>query len=119
MFREHVEKEPSSEWSLLHSIFYSLSFLSQHVEASTCPKCTGSDHSKSECALTALEPQQELLHGRPMENSRQSGPAKKRFRHDVTPQSGTQNSSPTKTILFFIQRGGGVRKDVAHNKAAS
>ena len=50
MFREHVEKEPSSNsnWSLLHSMFYSLSFLSQRMEASTCPKCMGSDHSKSE-----------------------------------------------------------------------
>ena len=60
MFREHVEKEPSSNWSLLYSIFYSLSFLSQRVEASTCPKCMGSNHTKHECALTALEPQQSL-----------------------------------------------------------
>ena len=56
MFREHVEKEPSFNWSLLHFMFYSLSFLSQRVEASTCPKYMGSDHTKSECALTALEP---------------------------------------------------------------
>ena len=105
MFREHVEKEPSSNWSLLHSMFYSLSFLSQRVEASTCPKCMGSDHSKSECALTALEPQQEPLRSHPMENSRQSGPAKKRFRRDVTPQSGAQNSSSTKTICFSFNEG--------------
>ena len=26
MFREHIEKEPSSSWSMLHPMFYSLSF---------------------------------------------------------------------------------------------
>ena len=40
-----MEKEPGSNWSLLHSIFYSLSFLSQRVEASTSPKCMGSEHT--------------------------------------------------------------------------
>ena len=105
MFREHVEKEPSSNWSLLHSMFYSLSFLSQRVEASTCPKCMGSDHSKFECALSALDPQQEPTRSRPMENSRQSGPAKKRFRRDVTPQSGAPSSSAPKTICFSFNEG--------------
>ena len=70
MFREHVEKEPSSNWLLLHSMFYSLSFLSQRVEATTCPKCMGSDHSKAECALSALEPQQEPFRSRPAESVR-------------------------------------------------
>ena len=90
MTEEHVE-EPSSNWSLLHSMFYSLSFLSQHVEASSCPKCMGSDHDKLECAL---EPQPEPTRSRP--SSRQLGPAKKRFRRDVTPQSG----ATTKAICF-------------------
>ena len=47
MFREHMEKEPNSSWSMLHSMFYSLSFLSQRVEALTCPRCMAPDHSKS------------------------------------------------------------------------
>ena len=105
MFREHVEKEPSSNWSPLHSMFYSLSFLSQHVEASTCPKCMGSDHSKFECTLSALEPQQEPAHNCPMENSRQSAPAKKRFWRGVTPQSGAPSSSTLKTIYSHLTRG--------------
>ena len=69
MFREHVEKEPSSNWSLLHSkvYMYLLSFLSQQVEASTCPKCMGSVHPKAECALSALEPQQEPFRSRQAE----------------------------------------------------
>ena len=105
MLREHVEKEPSSNRSLLHSMFYSLSFLSQCVEASTCPKCMGSDHTISDCVLTSLEPQQEPLCSRHMDNSQQSGPAKKCFQHDVTSQSGAQISSTTKTICFSFNEG--------------
>ena len=101
MFREHVEKEPGSNWSILHSMFYSLSFLSQRVEASSCPKCMGSDHEKSECALMALEPQPEPNRSRPAESSRQFGPAKKRFRRDVVPQSG----AATKPICFSFNEG--------------
>ena len=104
MFRERVEKEPSSNWSLLHSMFYSLSFLSQRVEASTCPKCMGSDHSKSECALSALEPQQEPVRSRPSDNVRQSGPAKKRFRREGTPWSGGTSAS-TKSVCFSYNEG--------------
>ena len=48
IFREHMEKEPNSSWSMLHPMFYSLSFLSQRVEALTCPRCISPDHSKSE-----------------------------------------------------------------------
>ena len=120
MFREHV-KEPSSNWSLLHSMFYLLSFLSQRVEASTCPKCMGSDHSKSECALSALEPQQEPVRSRPSESVRQSGPAKKRFRREGTPQSGgglqpPQNwsASPTMRASAF-----GIRSRVTESTNAS
>ena len=105
MFRENVEKEPSSNWSLLHSMFYSLSFLSQRVEASTCPKCMGSDHSKAECALAALEPQLEPFRSRPAESGRQSGPAKKRFRREGTPQSGGQGSVPAKSVCFSYNKG--------------
>jgi hypothetical protein len=105
MFREHVEKEPSSNWWLLHSMFYSLSFLSQRVEASTCPKCMGSDHTKSECALSAPEPQREPLCSHPMERLRQSGPAKKRFRREGTPESGSQNSGSTKSVCFSFNEG--------------
>ena len=50
LFREHVEKEPNTSWSMLHSMFYSLSFLSQRVEALMCPRCMALDHSKAECA---------------------------------------------------------------------
>ena len=37
-----------------YTLFYSLSFLSQRVEASTCPKCMGSDHSQSVGLITSL-----------------------------------------------------------------
>ena len=105
MFREHVEKEPSSNWSLLHFMFYSLSFLSQRVEASTCPKCMGSDHSKTERALSALEPQQEPFRSRPAESVRQSGPAKKRFRREGTPQTGGQDLGSAKSVCFSYNEG--------------
>ena len=105
IFREHVEKKPSSNWSLLHSTFYSLSFLSQRVEASTCPKCMGSDHTKAECALSALEPQQEPMRSRPMESVWQSGLAKKRFHREGTPQSSGQNSGCTKSVCFSYNEG--------------
>ena len=107
MFREHVEKEPSSDWSLLHSMFYSLSFLSPQPTYGgiNLPKCMGSDHSKFECALSTLDPQQEPACSRPMENSRQSGPAKKHFRRDVIPQSGAPSSSAPKTICFSFNEG--------------
>ena len=81
--------------------YFTLSLFSQPARGG----CMGSDCTKSECALTALEPQQELLHSRPVENSRQSGPAKKCFWRDVTPLSGAQNSSTTKTICFSLNKG--------------
>ena len=101
----NVEKEPSSNWSLLHSMFYSLSFLSQRVEASTCPKCMGSDHTKAEYALSALEPQQEPMRSHPIESVQQSGPAKKRICCEGTPQSSGQNSGSTKSVCFSYNEG--------------
>lgn len=98
MFREHIEKEPHSSWSMLHPMFYSLTFLSQRVEASTCPKCMGPDHTKTECALSSLESEQEPQRGRSSDNGRQSGPARKRFRREGTPQP---SSGSTKTSVCF------------------
>ena len=108
MFREHVEKEPESSWSLLHSMFYSLSFLSQCVEASTGPKCMGSDHSKSKCALTALGPQQDSTRSLPAEYAQQPGTPQKALRRDPgAPQSGTlsSGSSTAKSICFSFNKG--------------
>ena len=59
MSREGTDREPSSNWSMLHPMFYSLSFLSQRVQTLTFPKCMAPDHSKFECALSSLEPIQE------------------------------------------------------------
>ena len=43
MFRENIEKEPHSTWAMLHPMFYSLTFLSQRVDALTCPRCMAPD----------------------------------------------------------------------------
>ena len=89
MFREHVEKEPHSNWAMLHPMFYSLTFLSQRVDALTCPRCMGPDHLKTDCALASLEPAVEQPRNR---DSRQPGPSRKRFRREGTPTS--QGSGP-------------------------
>ena len=119
MFREHVEKEPHSNWSVLHSMFYSLSFLSQCVEASTCLKCMGSDHAKFECALASLEPQQEPSRSRPMESTWQPGPARKRFRREVTPQPNNQNSTAARTsnICFSFNKGHTLNRAIGSTNA--
>ena len=101
MFREHVEKEPTSSWSMLHPMFYSLTFLSQRVEAMTCPRCMGPDHGKADCALASLESQQEYQRNR-SDPGRPSGPARKRFRREGTPQSSAQTSgAPGKVNYCF------------------
>ena len=84
-------------------VLLSLSFLSQRVEASTSPKCMGSDHSKSECTVTALEPKQDATRSRPAENARQPGPARKRFRRDPgAPQSGTSSSGQYGKVYLLL-----------------
>ncbi len=92
--REHIEKDPSTSWSMLHPMFYSLSFLSQRVEALTCPRCMAPDHGKSECALSTLEPEPAAAREQPSRirqtdtsAGRQSGPPRKRFRREGTPTS--------------------------------
>ena len=90
MFREHIEKEPRSNWAMLHPMFYSLTFLSQRVDALTCPRCMGPDHLKTDCALASLEPAVEQPRNRV--DSRQPGPSRKRFRREGTPTS--QGSGP-------------------------
>lgn len=69
--REHV-KEPNSSWSMLHPMLYSLSFLSQRVEALTCLKCIAPDHSNAECALSTLELAQEPPHIQQIDVGRQA-----------------------------------------------
>ena len=60
MFRENVAKHPDTDWSTINPMFYSLTYLNQKVEARTCTKCMGPDHSLHECALNSLD-QPQLL----------------------------------------------------------
>ena len=99
LFREDIEKEPKTHWSMLHPMFYSLSFLSQRVEALTCPRCTAPDHSKSECTLSTLEPVQEPPRVRQPETGRQPGPPRKRFRHRPRSLLHKPPKSPTTSPL--------------------
>ena len=46
IFTEHVEKDLSTNWSILHPMFYSLTTQSQRVEVSTCPRCVAPDYYK-------------------------------------------------------------------------
>ena len=89
IYQEHESENNSliSSWPLLYT------------HSSSCPKCMGSDHTK---ALSALEPQQEPLRSQPAESLRQSGPAKKCFRRESTPQSGGQGSGSAKSV-FLLQ----------------
>lgn len=99
MFREHIEKEPHSSWAMLHPMFYSLTFLSQRVEALTCPRCMAPDHLKADCALASLEPAVELPRSRV--DTRQSGPSRKRFRREGTPTSLGSGSSTGRVAYCF------------------
>ena len=101
MFRGHIEKEPSSSWSMLHPMFYSLSFLSQRVEALTCPKCMAPDHSKSECALSSLEPIQEQSRSWQSNAGRQSGPTPEAVSARGHSHPGHSRQS---LLLFVVQR---------------
>ena len=105
LFREHVEKEPHTSWSMLHPMFYSLSFLSQRVEALTCPTCMAPDHSKSECALSTLEPAQEPPRVRQSDAGRQSGPPRKRFRREGTPTSQPASQASKVSYCFSFNEG--------------
>ena len=100
MFREHIEKEPHSSWAMLHPMFYSLTFLSQRVEALTCPRCMAPDHLKADCALASLEPASEQARSRVMD-TRQSGPSRKRFRREGTPTSQGSGSSSGRVAYCF------------------
>ena len=108
VFREHIEKEPDSNLSMLHPLFYSLSFLSQRVEVLTCPRCMAPDHSKSECALFSLEPtqdqprSQDQHRSRQSDTGRQSGPSRKRFRRDGAP---TSQAPPKMAYCFSYNEG--------------
>ena len=105
MFREHIEKEPQSSWAMLHPIFYSLTFLSQRVEALTCPRCMAPDHLKANCALASIEPSVEQHRNR-VTDTRQSGPSRKRFRREGTPTSqGSESSSGRVAYCFSFIKG--------------
>ena len=60
MFRKNVTKYPETDCSSINPMFYSLTYLNQKVEAKTCTKCMGPDHSFQECALDILD-QPQLL----------------------------------------------------------
>ena len=95
MFREHVEKQPTTSWSILHP---SLTFLSQRVEATTCPRYMRPDHGKADCALASLEYQRSCC----SDPGRLSGTARKRFCREGTPQFSTQTpGAPAKVNYFF------------------
>ena len=55
MFRENVAKHLDTDWSSINPMFCSLTYLNQKVEARTCMKCMGPDHSLHECALNSLD----------------------------------------------------------------
>ena len=101
MFRENMEKEPHSPWAMLHPMFYSLTFLSQRVDALTCPRCMAPDHSKSECALASLDPLPEPGRIRQASDSRQPGPSRKRFRREGTPTSSASGPSSGRVAYCF------------------
>ena len=105
LFREHVKKELNTSWSMLHPMFYSLSFLSQRVEALVCPRCMVPDHSKAECALSTLEPVQELPRIRQADAGRQSGPPRKQFRHEGTPTSQVTLQASKVSYCFSFNKG--------------
>jgi hypothetical protein len=62
--RKHREGLQYQLIHALHPMFYSLSFLSQWVEALTCLRCTAPDHAKSKCALSIFKPTQEAFSAR-------------------------------------------------------
>ena len=54
MFRENVAKHPDTDRSTINSMLYSLTHLNQKVEARTCTKFMGRDHSLYEYVLNIL-----------------------------------------------------------------
>ena len=108
MFRENIEKDPTANWALLHPMFYSLTFLSQRVEAFTCQRCMAPDHSKSDCALSYLDDSKEIpghaqrgSRDRHSELGRQAAPPRKRFRREGTPGASTSAGAPPKSTYCF------------------
>ena len=95
MFCEHIEKEPHSSWAMLHPMFYSLTFLSQRVDALACPRCMAPDHLKS----VSLEPAVEQPCNRM--DSRQPGPSRKRFRREGTPTSQGSGPGSGRVAYYF------------------
>ena len=103
MFREHIAKHPDTDWSIINPMFYSLSYLSQKIEARTCTKCMGPDHSQQECALSSLEqsplptpPQtppysrsQDVNRSRAPLPNKSSAPPRKRLKREGTPTPST------------------------------
>ena len=89
MFCENIEKDPTANWALLHPMFYSLTFISQQVEAFTSQRFMAPDHSKSDCALSYLDDSKEMP-GHAQRGSRdchselgrQAAPPRKRFRRE-------------------------------------
>ena len=90
---------------MLHPMFYSLSFLSQRVEALTCPRCIAPDHFKSECALSTLESVQEPPCVRQADTGRQPGPPQKRFRCEGTPTSQPSSQATKVAYCFCFNEG--------------
>ena len=85
--------------------FTGLSFLSQRVEALTCPRCMAPEHSKSECALSTLEPVQEPPRVRQPDTGRQPGPPQKRFRREGTPTSQPSSQAAKVSYCFSFNKG--------------
>ena len=95
MFHQHIEK------AMLYPMFYSLIFLSQCVDATTCPRCMGPDHGKADCALASPESEQEHQRNRSSDTERQSGPSRKCFCRDGTPQSSSQTAGAPEVNFSF------------------
>ena len=109
MFRENVAKHPDTDWSSINPMFYSLTYLNQKVDARTCTKCMGPDHSLQECALNSLDqPQlltppltpsasfqrsQEPRFRQQQQSAQTSAPPRKRAKREGTPNPLSDSNS--------------------------
>ena len=109
MFRENVAKHPDTDWSSINPMFYSLTYLNQKVDARTCTKCMGPDHSLQECALNSLDqPQlltppltpsasfqrsQEPRFRQQQQSAQKSAPPRKRAKREGTPNPLSDSNS--------------------------
>ena len=95
MIREDIKKDPTANWALVHVMFYSLTFLSQRVEALTCQRCMAPDHSKS-VLLGRLQGDAGACATRQSQSSI--------FRREGTPGASASMGAPPKSTYCFLFR---------------